>query len=103
QATAACGDPPIPLRSGVPPTGPTTDRCITVNGADGASVDWVVGELGSTEEDTWQFTTYGRFPAVQFTVPVDYAGSDATTTLVDLGPAVALIPQQNECIGAEGA
>jgi len=103
QATAAWGDPPITLRCGVQPTGPTTDRCITVKGADGASVDWVVAELGSTEEDTWQFTTYGRFPAVQVTVPVDYAGSDATTTLVDLGPAVALIPQQNECIGAEGA
>src|SRR5699024_4832736 len=37
QSTAAWGDPPITLRCGVQPTGPTTDRCITVKGADGAS------------------------------------------------------------------
>lgn len=101
QATAAWGEPPITLRCGVEPTGPTTDRCITVKGDDGATVDWVVAPLGTTEEDTWQFTTYGRIPAIQVTVPVAYAGTDATTTLVDLGPAVSLIPQQHKCIGAQ--
>lgn len=97
QATAAWGDPAITLRCGVTPPGPTTDRCISVTGADQATVDWVVAPLGSTAEDTWQFTTYGRVPAIEVTVPVDYAGDDASTTLVDLGPAVSLIPQQRAC------
>ena len=98
QATAAWGDPPITLRCGVTPPGPTTDRCISVTGADDASVDWVMAELGSTEEDTWQFTTYGRVPAIEVTVPVDYAGDDATTTLVDLGAAVSLTDAQRACL-----
>ncbi len=98
QATAAWGDPPITLRCGVTPPGPTTDRCIAVTGGDGASVDWVVAPLGTTPEDTWQFTTYGRVPAIEVTVPAAYAGSDATTTLVDLGAAVALTDAQRACV-----
>ena len=41
QATAAWGDPSaVILRCGVPAPGPTTDRCVTVNG-----VDWVIKDL----------------------------------------------------------
>ena len=40
QATAAWGDPSaVVLRCGVASPGPTTDRCVTVNG-----VDWVIRE-----------------------------------------------------------
>lgn len=98
QATAAWGDPPITLRCGVTPPGPTTDRCISVTGADGASVDWVMAPLGTIPEDTWQFTTYGRVPAIEVTVPVAYAGDDATTTLVDLGAAVSLTDAERACV-----
>ncbi len=98
QATAAWGDPAIALRCGVSPPGPTTDRCISVTGADGTQVDWVMTPLGEAAEDTWQFTTYGQVPAIEVTVPVDYAGDDATTTLVDLGAAVALTDQQRTCV-----
>ena len=99
QATAAWGDPAITLRCGVTPPGPTTDRCISVTGSDGTSVDWVMTPLGEAAEDTWQFTTYGRIPAIEVTVPVAYAGDDATTTLVDLGSAVAFTDQQRACVG----
>lgn len=98
QATAAWGDPAITLRCGVTPPGPTTDRCISVTGADGATVDWVMTPLGETTENTWQFTTYGHVPAIEVTVPVEYAGDDATTTLVNLGGAVALTDQQRACV-----
>jgi len=98
QATAAWGDPAITLRCGVTPPGPTTDRCISVTGADGASTDWVMAPLESTEDDTWQFTTYGRVPAIEVTVPVAYAGDDATSTLVDLGAAVSLTDAQRACL-----
>ena len=98
QATAAWGDPAITLRCGVNPPGPTTDRCISVTGVDGTQVDWVMTPLGEAAEDTWQFTTYGQVPAIEVNVPVDYAGDDATTTLVDLGGAVALTDQQSACV-----
>ena len=98
QATAAWGDPAITVRCGVTPPGPTTDRCISVTGADETSVDWVMTPLGEAAEGTWQFTTYGRIPAIEVTVPVEYAGDDATTTLVDLGGAVSLTDQQRSCV-----
>ncbi|MBK5249065.1 MAG: DUF3515 family protein [Actinomycetales bacterium] len=101
QASRAWGDPPITLRCGVKPLGPTTDRCITVEGENGVAVDWVVGDLGSADSSdsgSWAFTTYGRTPAVEVVVPVEYAGEDATSVLVSLGPSVAQLPQARECL-----
>ena len=69
-----------------------------MTGADETSVDWVMTPLGEAAEGTWQFTTYGRIPAIEVTVPVEYAGDDATTTLVDLGGAVSLTDQQRSCV-----
>ncbi|QOR72754.1 DUF3515 family protein [Ruania alkalisoli] len=105
QASAAWGeDPAITLRCGVQPPGPTTDRCITAEAANGTSVDWVVTELGDVEGG-WQFTTYGRVPAIELTVPVFHAGNasdaDPTTLLVDLGEAVDIIGAERSCLGLD--
>ncbi|ACQ79852.1 conserved hypothetical protein [Beutenbergia cavernae DSM 12333] len=105
QASRAWGDPPITLRCGVEPPGPTTDRCITVEAADGTSIDWVVAENDDVGPDAgsgqFAFTTYGRVPAVEVVVPVEYAGDDATSLLLDVGTAVGVIPQDRECLSLD--
>lgn len=100
QASRAWGDPPITLRCGVEVPGPTTDRCLAVTGPDGDSVDWVMTELGADEaiEAGWTFTTYGRSPAVEIVLPVEFAGEDPTEVLTSLGAAVQQIPQTRECL-----
>lgn len=102
QASRAWGDPAITVRCGLAPLAPTTERCITVTGADGSSVDWVVAENDETElaaSGRFGFTTYGRDPAIEVVVPVDYAGTDATSILVDLGSAISIVPAERTCIG----
>jgi hypothetical protein len=81
-ALAAWGDPAIVLRCGVPPPGPTTDQCTTVNG-----VDWVARSIAGG----YEFTTYGRTPAVQVLVPDHYAPE--TFALTGLSAAVSVLPQ----------
>lgn len=100
QASRAWGDPPITVRCGVEPPGPTTDRCVTAINASGESVDWVMREIGDpeVEENTWHFTTYGRAPAIEVIVPVEYAGTDATEILGVLGESVSRIPATRECV-----
>lgn len=104
QAARAWGDPAITFRCGVPVPGRTTDRCITVTGSDGQSVDWVVAENDEvageeSERGRFTFTTWGRTPAIQVVVPVEYAGTDATGVLVDLAPAVAFTQVERACLG----
>ncbi|WP_235856867.1 DUF3515 domain-containing protein [Occultella glacieicola] len=102
QASRAWGDPPITLRCGVTPPGPTTDRCITAEADDGSTVDWVVADLADddtgSESGSWTFTTYGRTPAIEVVVPVEYAGEDATSVLISLNGAVSVIPQERACL-----
>jgi len=100
QASRAWGEPPITVRCGVPPPGPTTDRCVTAEDPSGNSVDWVMSEIGdeAVDENTWHFTTYGRVPAIEVIVPVEYAGTDATEVLGVLGEYVAHIPATRECV-----
>ncbi len=81
-ALAAWGDPAIVLRCGVTPPGPTTDQCVAVNG-----VDWVARPINGG----YDFTTYGREPAVQVLVPKHYAPE--TFALTGLAAAVGAIPQ----------
>jgi hypothetical protein len=81
-ALAAWGDPAIVVRCGVDPPGPTPELCIAVDG-----VDWVARALDSG----YDFTTYGRVPAVQVLVPKHYAPE--TFALTGLAPAVKAIPQ----------
>lgn len=101
QATVAWGerDAPIVLRCGVDPPPPTTDPCVNVD--DGTvAVDWVA-VAGVAEDDgaaPWTFTTYGREPAVEVTVPAAVTRERSTSFLVDLGPAVAIVPQAHACL-----
>jgi hypothetical protein len=90
QSAAAWGDPPLVLRCGVAPPGPTTEGCVSVNG-----VDWV-GPTDPSEGGTW--TTYGRVPAVEVVVP-RAAARDATldVVLAQVSPAVAGLPRQRQC------
>jgi len=87
---AQWGSRAIVLRCGVTPTGPTTLDCITVDG-----VDWVVDDHG----DPIRFLTYGRRPAVEVLVPLQYGRENAAGALVDVDPAVAGLPQTRRCVG----
>ncbi|GAB3259709.1 DUF3515 domain-containing protein [Arthrobacter pigmenti] len=90
QATSAWGDPSkVVLRCGVPEPGPTTDRCVGVNG-----VDWVIEE----GKENWTLTTYGRSPATEVLINPDEVAS--STVLVDLSNAVSQVPQDEKCLNA---
>jgi hypothetical protein len=88
---ATWGDPAIVLRCGVPPPGPTSQRCQAVDG-----IDWVIAEEPS--EDGVVFTTYGRRPAVEVGVPSAYDPATASAALVDLAPAVRPLPSDRTCL-----
>lgn len=104
QASLAWGDPPITLRCGIPPLPPVTERCVTITDGDGLGIDWIVHEddpAGSTSEDgrgRFAFTTWGRVPAVEVIIPVEYAGSDATGILLDLAPAIERTTLERSCL-----
>ena len=86
---AAWGDPAIVLRCGVPPTGPTDDPCLEVEG-----LDWTFTET----EDDFRFITYGRNPAVDVQLPTSMDRTAASAALVDLAPAVAPLPVTSRCL-----
>ncbi len=89
QATAAWGDPSVAvLRCGVTVPGPTTDKCVTING-----VDWVMKE---TENHSWTFTTYGRNPATELILSENKIPSD--TALTQISAAAAKIPSTGGCL-----
>lgn len=107
QATTAWGDPPVTLRCGVTPPGPTTERCLTVEQPDGTSVDWIALE-GDDEllpeharqgQGSWTFVTYGRTPAIEVVVPVEHATDQPTAVLVDLAGAAGLTAAERSCVG----
>lgn len=94
QGTTAWGEPAsVIVRCGVAPPAPTTDPCVSVDG-----VDWVQIRA---DEDTWQFVTYGRAPAVEVLVtPQSISGA---TALASVSPAVGGIEQTAECVSVEDA
>jgi len=102
QATAAWGDPaaPIVLRCGVDPLPPTTDKCVTATDAAGVSVDWVAveGPADAGGAARWTFTTYGREPAVEVTVPKQVTSGGSTSFLVDLGNAIQKTARLRSCL-----
>lgn len=99
QASRAWGSPPITLRCGVEPPGPTTERCLTVESDSGPTVDWIMSELGEQgESSSWKFTTFGRVPAVEVVVPVEYAGDSPTSVLGPLARALEIVPATRECL-----
>ncbi|MGA4538353.1 hypothetical protein ACK6V0_24610, partial [Citrobacter braakii] len=72
--------------------GPTTDRCISVDG-----IDWVIRD----EDENWRITTYGRDPAVEVLFGKDQASSD--TVMVGLSSAVAQIEPSGGCVSVQDA
>lgn len=87
QSTAAWGAPPVVLRCGVTPPAPTTDPCLSVEG-----VDWVVRQTDAATV----FTTYGREPALEVSVPAAVrTGTDAV--LAAVGPLAARLPPYSQC------
>ena len=92
QGSSAWGEPPVVLRCGVEVAGPTSDPCQVVEAPDGTSVDWVVSE---PQGGRVVWTTYGRTPAVELSMP-DVADVTAAAPL-DVAEAVALVEQQRAC------
>lgn len=91
QATAAWGQPSLViLRCGVNVPGPTTDRCVTVNG-----IDWLLRE----GDPVWTLTTYGRTPATEILMDPDKISS--ATVLAELANAAGKVPAARSCIGQE--
>ena len=89
QATAAWGDPSLViLRCGVTVPGPTTDKCVTVNG-----VDWVLKE----GDPAWTITSYGRDPATELVLDPNKIPS--ATVLAEVSTAAAKIPASGGCLG----
>jgi len=92
QGSSAWGDPPVVLSCGVEVAGPTSNPCQVVEAPDGTSVDWVVAE---PEDGRVVWTTYGRTPAVELSMPED---ADVTAAApLDVAEAVAVIEQQRAC------
>ncbi|WP_369047414.1 DUF3515 family protein [Sinomonas sp. P10A9] len=129
QATAAWGDPAaVVLRCGVASPGPTTDRCVSVNG-----VDWVIKETNAgapdagpsssspstassvpsasapsaassppaaaTDGGTFTLTTFGREPATELLL--DSGRISSATVLASLSAAVSKVPATKHCVGQE--
>lgn len=94
QATAAWGEPgaAVTLRCGVEQPGPSPD-CQRFESPDG-TVDWITA---TGEDGTWRFTTYGRDPAIEVTVPPTVTDSHSTSFVVDLTSAVELVPATQRC------
>lgn len=91
QATAAWGDPSkVILRCGVNVPGPTTDRCVSVNG-----IDWVIKE----GDPVWTLTTFGREPATEILMNPDQISS--ATVLAELSAAAGKIRATRNCVGQE--
>ncbi|HZI98525.1 MAG TPA: DUF3515 family protein [Actinomycetales bacterium] len=86
QSSAAWGDPPVVLRCGVDPPGPTTEPCVGVG-----DVDWLQSGLDGGA----RFTTYGRVPALDVTVP---DGLSADVVLGALAPAAAVLEVEARCL-----
>lgn len=88
QATGAWGSPAaVLLTCGVDIPGPSTLPCVSVN-----DVDWIEDD---SQAPLYRYTTYGRTPAVE--VIIDSDAVSGTTTLVDLGPAVSVLPAESKC------
>lgn len=95
QGTGAWGNPAsVLLRCGVATPGPTTERCVSVDG-----VDWIIDE-SQAAHNQYIFTTFGRTPAVA--VVIDSAKVSGTTAITDLSSAVGSIPASGGCTNPTG-
>ena len=88
----------ITFRCGVEPLPPTTEQCLTITDDAGTSVDWVTVPGDDDAGRPWTFTTYGRLPAVELTVPASVLPEESQSFLVDLGLAVSATEQVRACL-----
>ncbi|MGO2110096.1 MAG: DUF3515 family protein [Pseudoclavibacter sp.] len=94
QATGAWGNPAtVLLHCGVPTPAPTSDQCISLNG-----IDWVED---ASRAPIYQYTTYGRSPAVQVTIDATDGTVSGTNALMDLGSLIAYLPSVGACVGVD--
>ena len=105
QGTAAwgSGEDTVAMRCGVTPPGPTTDTCTRLEDGSGIEVDWIVREL---EDGGFLYTTYGREPAIDVTVPRSAAPDQPSGAALDLAQVVSRnIEATTHCVGPgdEGA
>lgn len=98
QATTAWGDedtPAVVLRCGVEMLEPTTDECIGIAPPRGGDdIDWVI----TNAEEEWIFTTYGRVPGLELTVPHAFPGDQPSALLADLSRIADLAEVQRSCL-----
>ncbi|MFI7587788.1 DUF3515 family protein [Spongisporangium articulatum] len=78
----------IVLRCGVTPPTATTSPCITTD-----DVDWIFDETGTA----YVFTTFGREPAVEVSVPKSISREQAPGAMAALAGAVKPLPQGRHC------
>ena len=99
QGTVAWGEgeDTVVMRCGVTPPGPTTDQCTTLADENGTEVDWIVRE---GEDDTFLYTTYGREPAIDVSVPRAAAPDPPSAAPRDLTQGVTRnIAAPDFCLG----
>lgn len=99
QGTAAwgSGEDTIVMRCGVTPPGPTTDQCTTLEDGNGVQVDWIVREL---EGEVFLYTTYGREPAIDVSVPRSAAPDQPSGAALDLAQVISRnIEATDYCVG----
>lgn len=96
QGTAAWGEGAdvVALRCGVVPPGPTTELCQSVTDDTGREIDWIVTET----DELLTYTTYGRTPAVDVTVPRGLLGDQPSAAVLDLAGVVDPLPQHAACL-----
>jgi hypothetical protein len=99
QGTAAwgSGQDTVVMRCGVTPPGPTTDLCTTLADENGVEVDWIVRQV---DEGTFLYTTYGREPAIDVSVPISAAPDQPSAAALDLTQVVTRNTEATDfCIG----
>jgi hypothetical protein len=94
------GDQAVVMRCGVAPPGPTTDMCTTLTDEDGTDVDWIVEDDGEADGIV-HYTTYGRTPAIDLTVPREVAGDQPSAAALDLTDVVTTIPADRHCLSVQ--
>ncbi|GAA1486403.1 DUF3515 domain-containing protein [Brachybacterium fresconis] len=99
QGTVAWGDgeDTVVMRCGVTPPGPTTDICTTLEDGGGIQIDWIVREV---EDGMFLYTTYGREPAIDVTVPYSAAPDQPSGAALDLAQVIDRnIEATDHCVG----
>lgn len=98
QGTVAwgTGEDTVVMRCGVEPPGPTTDLCTTLKDENDIETDWIVRD----QDDVVFYTSYGREPAVDISVPRSVAPDQPSAAALDLGGLVSrTIEATDHCVG----